>query len=133
MDTKNLILAIALSLAILLGWQTFVEQPQQAEKQAELERQEQAAGRDPNTIGVPSVPSAAGTQAAAAAEPRSRDEVIAETARIAINTPALGGTINLVGGRFDDLTLLDYRDTIEPDSKLIKLLSPRGSKDPYFA
>ncbi|MBT7361252.1 MAG: membrane protein insertase YidC, partial [Rhodospirillaceae bacterium] len=133
MDTKNLILAIALSLAILLGWQTFVEQPQQAEKQAELERQEQAAGRDPNTIGVPSVPSATGTQAAVAAEPRSRDEVIADTARITINTPALSGTINLVGGRFDDLTLREYRDTIEPDSKLIKLLSPRGSEDPYFA
>ena len=37
MDTKNLILAIAASLAILLGWQTFIEQPRQAEKQAELE------------------------------------------------------------------------------------------------
>ena len=70
MDTKNLILAIAMSLAILLGWQTFVEQPQQAERQAELERQEQAAGRDPNTIGVPSVPPAAGTQAAVNAAPR---------------------------------------------------------------
>ncbi|MEP4380105.1 MAG: membrane protein insertase YidC [Alphaproteobacteria bacterium] len=133
MDTKNLILAIALSLAILLGWQTFVEQPQQAERQAELERQELAAGRDPNTIGVPSVPSAAGNQPVVAAEPRSRDEVIADTDRIAINTPALSGTINLVGGRFDDLTLREYRDTIEPDSKLITLLSPRGSDDPYFA
>lgn len=133
MDTKNLILAIAASLAILLGWQTFVEQPRQAEIQAELERQEQAAGRDPNTIGVPSVPPAAGDQIPATAEPRARDEVIADTPRIAINTPALSGTINLVGGRFDDLTLREYRDTIEPDSKLIKLLSPRGSEDPYFA
>jgi YidC/Oxa1 family membrane protein insertase len=133
MDTKNLILAIAMSLAILLGWQTFIEQPRQAEKQAELERQEQAIGRDPNTIGVPSIPSAGGIQDAVAGEPRSRDEVITDTARININTPALSGTINLVGGRFDDLVLRDYRDTIEPDSKLITLLSPRGSEDPYFA
>lgn len=133
MDTKNLILAIAMSLAILLGWQTFIEQPRQAEKQAELERQEQAVGRDPNTIGVPSIPSAGGIQDAVAGEPRSRDEVITDTARININTPALSGTINLVGGRFDDLVLRDYRDTIEPDSKLITLLSPRGSEDPYFA
>jgi len=133
MDTKNLILAIAASLAILLGWQTFIEQPRQAEKQAELERQEQAVGRDPNTIGVPSVPSATGNQTAVVAEPRSRDEVIADTPRIAINTPALSGTINLIGGRFDDLTLREYRDTIEPDSKRIKLLSPRGSEEPYFA
>jgi len=106
MDTKNLILAIALSLAILLGWQTFVEQPRQAERQAELERQELAAGRDPNTIGVPSVPSAGSTaQPAAPTGPREREEVIAETPRINIRTPALSGTINLVGGRFDDLTL----------------------------
>jgi YidC/Oxa1 family membrane protein insertase len=122
-----------MSLAILLGWQTFIEQPRQAEKQAELERQEQAVGRDPNTIGVPSIPSAGGIQDAVAGEPRSRDEVITDTARININTPALSGTINLVGGRFDDLVLRDYRDTIEPDSKLITLLSPRGSEDPYFA
>ena len=134
MDTKNLILAIALSLAILLGWQTFVEQPRQAERQAELERQELAAGRDPNTIGVPSVPSAGGTaQPAAPTGPRAREEVIAETPRINIRTPALSGTINLVGGRFDDLTLSEYRATIEPDSKNITLLSPRGSEEPYFA
>ena len=133
MDTKNLILAIALSLAILLGWQTFVEQPRQAERQAEIERQEQAAGRDPDTIGVPALPSAAGDQTATAAGPRDRDEVIAETPRIDIRTPALSGTINLVGGRFDDLTLLEYRDTIEPDSPNITLLSPRGSEEPYFA
>ncbi|MDA0785339.1 MAG: membrane protein insertase YidC [Proteobacteria bacterium] len=133
MDTKNLILAIALSLAILLGWQTFIEQPRQAQKQAELERQEQAAGRDPNTIGVPSLPSPDGNQASIAAVPRTRDDVIADTPRIKINTPALSGTINLAGGRFDDLTLLEYRDTIEPGSKQIKLLSPRGSEEPYFA
>jgi len=133
MDTKNLILAIALSLAILLGWQTFIEQPRQAQELAELERQERAAGRDPNTIGVPSLPAPGGNQAAITAEPRARDEVIADTARIDIRTPALSGTINLVGGRFDDLTLLEYRDTIEPDSKQITLLSPRGSESPYFA
>ena len=134
MDTKNLILAIALSLAILLGWQTFVEQPRQAERQAELERQELAAGRDPDTIGVPSLPTANGAfQPTDPVTQRDREEIAVDAPRIDIRTPALSGTINLVGGRFDDLTLREYRDTVEPESKNITLLSPRGSEAPYFA
>ncbi len=133
MDTKNLILAIAASLAILLGWQTFVEQPRQAELQAERERQELASQRDPDTIGVPALPSGVQEPNTESDQPRDREDVIGESARVTIATPALTGSINLVGGRFDDLILRDYRATIEPDSPLITLLSPRGSTNPYFA
>lgn len=136
MDQKNLILAIALSLAILLGWQTLVEQPKQEQAQAELERQELAAGRDPDTIGIPSLPSPGqAEQAPVATGPRDRAEVIAEDEgqRILVETRSYRGSINLIGGRFDDLTLQNYRQNVEPNSPNITLLSPRGSNNPYFA
>jgi YidC/Oxa1 family membrane protein insertase len=136
MDQKNLILAIALSLAILLGWQMLVEQPKQEQAQAERERQELAAGRDPDTIGVPDLPAPDQVaQDPAQAVPRDRAEVIAEAEdrRIEIETRSYRGSINLTGGRFDDLTLRNYRQSVEPDSPNITLLSPRGSEDPYFA
>ena len=136
MDQKNLILAIALSLAILLGWQTLVEQPKQEQAQAELERQELAAGRDPDTIGIPSLPSPGqAEQASVATGPRDRAEVIAEDEgqRILVETRSYRGSINLIGGRFDDLTLQNYRQNVEPNSPNITLLSPRGSNNPYFA
>jgi YidC/Oxa1 family membrane protein insertase len=136
MDQKNLILAIALSLAILLGWQMLVEQPKQEQAQAERERQELAAGRDPDTIGVPDLPAPDQVaQDPTQAVPRDRAEVIAEAEdrRIEIETRSYRGSINLTGGRFDDLTLRNYRQSVEPDSPNITLLSPRGSEDPYFA
>ncbi len=134
MDQKNLIFAIALSLAILLGWQMLIEQPRQEQAEAELQRIEEAAGRDPNTIGIPAVP-APGQSAlsAAPAQPRERDDVLVESRRIAIETASYRGSINLTGGRFDDLTLRNYRQTVEAGSENITLLSPRGTANPYFA
>ena len=54
MDQKNLILAIALSLAILLGWQTLVEKPKQEQAEAERQRVELAAGRCRRGLRAPS-------------------------------------------------------------------------------
>ena len=134
MDQKNLIFAIALSLAILLGWQMLVEQPRQEQAEAELQRIEEAAGRDPNTIGIPAVPAPGQTALSAApAQPRERDDVLVESRRIAIETASYRGSINLTGGRFDDLTLRNYRQTVEAGSENITLLSPRGTANPYFA
>jgi len=134
MDSKNLILAIVASLAILLGWQTLVEQPKQEQAAAEERRLQEAAGRDPNSIGVPGVPAPGQTAAKlTAAEPRDRDEIIAESDRITVETPSYRGSINLTGGRFDDLTLHKYRQTVEENSPDITLLSPRGTANPYFA
>jgi len=137
MDQKNLILAIALSLAILLGWQTLVEQPKQEAALAEQERLAAAAERDPDTIGVPELPQPGQASQPAPNEvsgaPRDRAEIIAEGNRIAVETRSYRGSINLSGGRFDDITLRNYRQTVEPDSPNITLLSPRGSNNPYFA
>ncbi len=54
-------------------------------------------------------------------------------ARAVIDTPALSGSINLTGGRFDDLKLRRYHETTDPRSPEIELLSPVASEHPYFA
>ena len=59
--------------------------------------------------------------------------MIALAARIAIETPRLGGSIDLKGGRIDDLTLSQYRETIDPNSPPIVLFSPSGAPDAYYA
>jgi YidC/Oxa1 family membrane protein insertase len=68
---------------------------------------------------------------APAAAPKSRAEVLAEGARIRIDTPKLHGSIALVGGRLDDLTLATYHDTPDTASPEIVLLSPLSAKDGY--
>ncbi|MGB7180196.1 MAG: membrane protein insertase YidC, partial [Xanthobacteraceae bacterium] len=77
---------------------------------------------------IPGAPSAAAPSQAA-----SRESVIAATPRIAISTPRLGGSIDLKGGRVDDLTLTQYRETIDAESPPIVLFSPSGAPDAYYA
>ncbi len=50
-----------------------------------------------------------------------------------ISTPSLRGSIALKGGRIDDLVLVKYRDTVEPNSPNVVLFSPSGSPEPYYA
>jgi YidC/Oxa1 family membrane protein insertase len=115
-NNRNFILAIVLSMAVLFVWQIFfvpatppdpgkpVEQVQPAEPGPP---QPQAGGEAP--AGVTPQP---GTPGAAL----NREEALAQSPRIAIDTPSLNGSIALKGARIDDLTLKDYRETVERSS-----------------
>ena len=50
-----------------------------------------------------------------------------------IDTPALDGSIALKGGRLDDLSLKDYRETPDKNSPNIVLLTPAGAPSAYYA
>ncbi len=43
------------------------------------------------------------------------------------------GSIALKGGRIDDLSLLKFRETVDPKSPPVVLLSPSGGTDPFYA
>ena len=140
MDQKNIFLAIALSLAILLGWQYFIEAPKRdrlmAEQQArEVSQAQQPRPSDTGSVPSPAAPSGTGGPAPApgVTAAMSRDKALADGVRIPIETGAVRGSISLVGGRLDDIVLHRYRQTLEPGSPDIVLLSPRDSAKPYFA
>src|SRR3546814_12567787 len=60
-------------------------------------------------------------------------DLLAEGRRVPIATPALSGSINLVGARIDDVTLTNYRQTIDKDSPPARLFAPAGTSPAYFA
>jgi len=138
MDQKNLILAIAVSLAILLGWQFFIEGPRRETQLVEQQRQEALAQQNApagqtatSPTGIPS-PSTIGANAAdGGVKPRS--EVLAESRRVLLQSENLTGSIDLDNGRIDDIVLRQYRESVDPESDNIIFLSPAGSQDPYFA
>lgn len=128
-DSRNLFMAIILSLSVLLGWQYFFEAPRQAKLQAA--REAEIASTGPVTTPVAAPGSPAGATLPAVARPRA--EVVAEGQRLRINTDRLHGSLNLTGARFDDLTLARYKETLEPNSPEITLLSPAAAEVPYYA
>ena len=75
----------------------------------------------------------AGAVSTRPAATRDRQAVLRDTPRIPIVTPSLAGSINLKGGRIDDLTLTGYKESIAKNSPPIRLLSPSGAPDAYFA
>lgn len=128
-NSKNVLLAIALSAAIIILWTIFVQGPHTARQQAQLEAQQaaQQAQQPAPQPGQQAAPQDAGREVV------SRDVALRETPRVAIDSPRLKGSINLKGSRIDDLVLKDYRETVEPTSPNIVLLSPRETEHGYYA
>ncbi len=132
-EQRNMFLAIALSLAVVMLWQ-FLMMPS-AEERAAMEAERAAAEQDAADVGLP-VPGADG-----AAQPLlgsetlvvERDAALRLSPRVPIDTPSVNGSISLAGARIDDLHLLRYRETIDPESPEITLMSPSASQDARYA
>lgn len=137
-DSKNLWLAVALSILVLLGWTAFESwRAPDAPPPGELTQSDSGTGATTveggDTLTAPVMPGATGGEALPVAAAVTRDAALAETPRLPIQTPRLRGSINLAGARLDDLTLLDYGETPAADSPRINLLHPAGGNQPYYA
>ena len=133
-NSRNLLLTIALSVAVLLLWQIFYINPQiEAERAAQAQR----VAIEQNEQGGTAAAGASGAEIPGAASgiilPAKRADIIAGGDRVTIDTPTLTGTINLAGARLDDLSLKNYRQTIKDDAPIVELLSPAGAANTYFA
>ena len=132
-NNRNMILAIVLSALVLIGWSTVSERYFPAPKPfpAATKVADQATVPATVTNGVSTIPNSA----APVAKSTIRDvkAVLAEGNRITIDTPRVKGSINLKGGQIDDLVLPTYTETIAKGSPSVRLLSPAGAKDSYFA
>ena len=63
----------------------------------------------------------------------SREEALARSPRVTFDTPELIGSIALKGARIDDVRLVKHRETIDPKSPPVPVLSPVGGEHPYYA
>lgn len=130
-DSKNLLLAIGLSLVVLLGFQFLWAGPQEAARKAAAAEQAKAAPAAP-AAGQPGA-TAAGTAApAAAGTPASAAPAIAAV-RVPVEGPALAGSINTAGARIDQMSLTRYRETVQPDSGAVRFLYPQTQADGFYA
>ncbi|MBS0221439.1 MAG: membrane protein insertase YidC [Proteobacteria bacterium] len=131
MDQKNFIVAIVLSVLIIVGWQ-YAFPPKHTPPQQQTTQQSTPSAGSSTTS--PSAPTAAPGSAPAAAEPFvPREQALEKNPRVAFNTPELIGSISLRGGRVDDVQLAKQRETLDPNSPPVPVLSPIGSEHPYYA
>src|SRR3982075_3513071 len=142
-DNRNTILAVILSGLVLIAWQYFYNVPQMEKQRAAQQAQSELVKPAPQATpaatpqtGAAPAPSAnvpATNQPASAATVVDRTTAIASTPRIKIDTPRVTGSISLKGARIDDLSLVQFRETVDPASPPIVLYSPSGTAAPYYA
>lgn len=128
-NVKNMILAAALSLVFIGLWDYFYAFPE-IDKQRRAQTQQEQLAKVPQ-LGAPERVTAG--QPPVKAAPKTRAEALALSPRIAIDTRSISGSIALKGGRIDDVSLKNYRETVDPSSPIITLLSPEDGPSPYYA
>ncbi len=119
-EQKNLFLAIAISIAIIVFFQflfpTPITEPIQNTENEILAPATSIDDQKTNVIEIV----------------KPKNDVLAANKRITINTPSLTGSINLKGAILDDLTLSNYKVSLDKNSENIDLLSPDGTANPYY-
>jgi len=137
---KNLLLAVALSAMVLLGWQLFFVSPKIKDEQARQQHSQQAPAAHVPGAQAPMVPGTGATVTpgglpSGISGPVSlpREAALGLSPRITIDTSSIKGSLALKGGRIDDVSLAQYHETTDPKSPLVQLLSPSGSPAPYYA
>ena len=126
-NNRNMMLALALSALVILGWSFASNKffpPALPQTQVVVDGQVKPIA---NPV------SDSGTVTLTPAALRNLNQVLVDSPRVAIRTPSLQGSINLKGARIDDLVMLRQTETIDSDSKPVRLLSPAGAKGSYFS
>jgi len=113
--TRNMILAVVISLALFLPYQFFVLDPMQKQQRAaaQAERVEVQKQR---------------VEGPASNAPVARSVAVSSGKRVPFDAPGVDGSIALAGGRIDDLSLKRYRQTVEPTSPEVIFLNPESAR-----
>lgn len=117
----NLVASIILSVLIIIGWQYFYEKPR-------LEKITAQQNEYQKHVATLKKQSALSTEF----NKSSNIDSPINAKRIKIISNNLNGSISLKGLRFDDLTLLKYKENLKSD-EAVTLLSPSNEQNSYFA
>ena len=128
MDTRNIILATALSIGILLVWSVYFAPPPVLNAPITSELSESSDSNEIDSdLGLGSLDES--IDIIEENEILSLEDSISDSDRIEINTPGISGSIRLNGLIIDDVTLKSYRETLDENSENIRFLSPLKTGD----
>ena len=122
MDNKNVFVAIALSMSVLLFWAAFFETPKQTNENLP---QSQETKKNEDNI-TPSIDTSLKVKII------SREESIINSKRIKIENNNIVGSLSLKGGLIDDISFKNHKQNLE-NKKNIEFLNPAETKDGFYA
>ena len=114
MDNKNVFVAIALSMSVLLFWGAFFETPEKNNQNLKTNNQTQQKTENsitPNTNQAPSI------NQINVEKKISRKDSINNSKRIIIENENIIGTISLEGALIDDISFKNHKQKVEGKKK----------------
>ena len=126
MENKNVFIAIALSMSVLLFWSAFFDPPQPIDKKNQKILNSQSEKKMTDNGIVPSIGETI------VKENISRKDSLKKTNRIFLENKKIKGSISLEGATIDDLSFKNYKVDIKSD-EIVQFLNPKETKNGYFA
>ncbi len=123
MDSKNVLLAVILSTAVIVIWSVMFPPP---------EIENTTSDDTTNVEKSESKPKAPKIKIKEPDKKITRQDAIKQSDRINISNGKIFGTISLNGALIDDVTLKNYKETLNEDSKQVVILNPKKSENGYF-
>ena len=123
-ETRNLVAAISLSMTVLIGYQLFFVDVKKDQYKQEIISEN---GGNSSNIPIPS-----NDNSGILNTENTKSVAIKTVPRVSLMSKEISGSISLRGARIDDVTLTQYRETLDPESTLINLLLKSNERNPYF-
>ena len=124
MDNKNVFIAIALSMSVLLFWGALFEKPNLTKEDLSQKNTQKKIEGSNNSI-TPNINESLEIQDV------SREDSIGKADRIKIENDSISGSISLKGGLIDDVSFKKYKQDLK-DKKNVVFLNPQETADGYF-
>ena len=123
MENKNVLAAVVLSTVIIMMWQFWYGEPVPQNQNQEQVQEQQLKGDKPLAPAI--------TQKKIEIK-LTRSDAINEGDRLIIENKNIKGSISLTGALIDDLTLKNYNQENNSDTKKVILLNPKKYEQAYF-
>ncbi len=122
MDNRNVFVAIALSMSVLLFWGAFFETPKKPidPKGNQKIEQKSETGSIAPTINQPTI-----------VKNISREDSIKKDERVKIENNSIIGSINLKGAQIDDISFKNHKQKVEGDKNII-FLNPAETENGFY-
>ena len=130
MESRNLILAIILSVVVLFIWSFFFEAPEQEMLDGEIGSGD-VSEVNSNELDMEAIDEIERSLGITENDNIGLDEALSADKRVKIETNSIVGSINLKGLRIDDIVLKKYNETQEEFSEKIRVLQPIDTYDGY--
>tara|TARA_Y100001970_G_scaffold253647_1_gene328581 strand:- start:1382 stop:3061 length:1680 start_codon:yes stop_codon:yes gene_type:complete len=120
MDNKNVFIALALSMSVLLFWAAFFETPRPVKNDTVQEQKQNSE----NNI-TPNINESLKLNKV------SRVDAISSSARIKIENESISGSMSLEGGLIDDISFKRHKQNLENNLN-VEFLNPSQTEDGFY-